>query len=57
MKPYGRVKKITQNPDWKRDYHIHENGRKVANWWESICSLLSRSTLKQRIKREINNDI
>lgn len=57
MKPYGREKKVTRNPNWKRDYHIHEKGRKVANWWESICSLLSRSTLKQRIKREINNDI
>lgn len=26
MKPYGREKIVQQNPEWKRDYHMHEKG-------------------------------
>ena len=33
MKTYGREKIVQQNPEWKRDYHLYEKGRKIADWW------------------------
>lgn len=57
MKPYGREKKVSQNPEWKQDYHMHEKGRKLKNWWEEICSLIPRKTMKQKIKKEIEDEI
>lgn len=55
MKPYGRYKKVTGGNDWKIDYHMHEKGKKVKNWWEDICCFLSRSRMKQILKKELNN--
>lgn len=57
MKPYGREKKVSQNPSWKRDYHIHEKGRKVKNWWECICATLTRSAIKRNVAKEIDNEL
>lgn len=53
MKPYGRDKHVSGGNDWKRDYHIHQNGRKVENWWEDICQLLPRSTMKANVRKEV----
>lgn len=57
MKPYGREKRVQQNPEWKRDYHLHKQGRKIANWWERICECLSRTAIKNRVKREIEQEL
>lgn len=57
MKPYGRDKKITQNPSWKRDYHIRRLGRKVENWWEEIADFDFRTEIKRKWKKEIENQI
>lgn len=57
MKPYGREKKITQNPSWKTDYHLHKRGRKVESWWEGIADFLSRSAMKQKFKKEVKDDL
>ena len=54
MKPYGREKKITGGQPWKKDYHPRKSER---NWWEDICDFLSRSTMKQKSKKEIENEI
>lgn len=59
MKPYGREKKVkggnSHGSNWKRDYHLHENGKKVESWWEGICDLISRSAMKQKIKKDIQD--
>ena len=52
MKPYGREKKITGGQPWKMDYHPKKGWH---NWWEDMCACLSRSTMKQKIKRDIQN--
>lgn len=57
MKPYGREKHITGGNQWKRDYHIHKNGRKLENWWESICKFIPRSTMKTNCNKSIKTDI
>ena len=57
MKPYGRDKHVSGGNDWKRDYHIHQNGRKVENWWEGICCHFPRSTVKMLYKKDINREI
>jgi len=49
MKPYLRDKKIMGIGKWKRDYHIHENNHKVGNWWEDLCTTISRRTMKQKL--------
>lgn len=56
MKPYGRCKKVTGGNDWKIDYHMHEKGRKVKNWWEDICNFYSRSRMKQLLKKRLQDD-
>lgn len=50
MKPYGREKKITGGQPWKMDYHPKKG---LKNWWEDMCDCLSRSTMKLKIKRDI----
>ena len=55
MKPYGRKKHVTGGTIWKKDYHIRKNGRKIENWWESICKFLPRSTMKSNWKRDVNS--
>ena len=57
MKPYGREKKISGAGLWKKDYHLHRKGRKLENWWEGFCNLVSRTTMKHRIKREIEREL
>lgn len=56
MKPYGRYKTIKSGNKWKIDFHIHEKGKKVLNWWEVICDNLSRSKMKQITKKYIDNE-
>lgn len=62
MKPYGgREKPIRggrgfRTGNWKVDFHIHRKGRKLENWWEGIADVLSRSAMKQRLKRNILTD-
>lgn len=53
MKPYGRYKKVIGGNDWKIDYHMHEKGKKVKNWWEDICGFLPRSRIKTDIEKRI----
>jgi hypothetical protein len=50
MKPYGREKKI-KGLLWKRDYHIHQNNRKIDNWWVEMNTIISRTTMKQNMKK------
>ncbi len=35
MKPLNQHPTTQCNPS-KVDYHIHENGKKVENWWEEV---------------------
>lgn len=49
MKPYGREKKI-KGTSWKRDCHPPKG---FVNWWENICNCVSRKTMKQQFKKEI----
>lgn len=54
MKPYGREKKISGSGLWKKDYHLHnKKHRKVESWWEAIADYLSRSAMKQKVKKEM----
>ena len=57
MKSYGREKHITGGNQWKRDYHMHKNGRKLENWWESICKFIPRATMKTICNKSIKTDI
>lgn len=54
MKPYGRLKKIMGCGDWKEDFRIRINHKKVGNWWEDMDTTIPRATMKQLIKKEIN---
>ena len=62
MKPYGRTKVVKggscypSGKLWKTDYHIHENFRKVKNWWESICNI-SPKTERQQSKKMLSSHI
>ena len=51
MKPYGREKKIMRNIP---DYHPRKGWR---NWWDDMCDFLSRSTMKQKLKKEIDKEL
>lgn len=57
MKPYGLEKNLKGSGVWKKDHHIHENNRKVGNWWEDANNILPRTTIKQNIKKEIVKEI
>jgi hypothetical protein len=54
MKPYGRVKNV-RFPS-KTDGHYKENNRKIKNWWEAQDNTIARTTIKQTIKKEIENE-
>lgn len=56
MKPLGQIKTVKGIPS-KKDYHIHINNKKIENWWESICTYVSRNRLKQLFKKELNENI
>ena len=36
-------------------YMLVKKGKKIKNWWEDICGFLSRSRMKQILKKELNN--
>ena len=55
MKLYGREKHVTGGNNWKTDYHIHPK-HILQNWWEGICDVVSRKTMKQKLKREIEGE-
>lgn len=57
MKPYLRTKKIKGSGYWKKDYHIHEDNRKVGNWWENMNTFTSRSTMKISLKKTVLSNI
>lgn len=57
MKPFGRMKKISGGNSWKRDYHLHKNGRKLLNWWEDIATCMTRTSMKKLLNIEIDNEI
>lgn len=50
MKPYGREKKV-RFPS-KRDCHPKKGER---NWWEDVADFLSRSRMKQLLKKEFEH--
>lgn len=52
MKPYGREKNV-KGASWKQDCHPPKG---FINWWENICQCVSRKTMKQKIKREIEDE-
>lgn len=56
MKPYGREKYVSGGNNWKIDFHIRPK-RKFQNWWEDICQLLPRSTMKAKVKKEIEVEL
>ncbi len=53
MKPFGREKKIHRNLP---DRHPHPK-HIVKMWWEDMCDFLSRSAMKQKLKKEIQKEI
>lgn len=53
MKPYLRDKKIKGSGKWKQDHHPKKG---YMNWWEEMCNFVYRSNVKQKLKKEINND-
>ena len=54
MKPYGRIKNIKFAS--KTDGHYKENNRKIKNWWEAQDNIVPRTTIKQIVKKEIQNE-
>jgi len=52
MKPYGRENKV-KHFSGKRDVHPK---RGWMNWWEGMRKLLTRGSMKQKIKKEIDNE-
>lgn len=52
MKPYGREKRV-KGSYWKQDCHPPKG---FINWWENICQCIPRKTMKQKIKKEIENE-
>ena len=57
MKPYGREKNLKGSGPWKRDYHVRKAGRKIANWWEDMCDVVSRMTMKRMTEREVDEEV
>ena len=57
MKPFGRYKTVKGGNNWKIDYHIRRNGRKILNWWEDICCCLPRTTIKSIVRQYVKNEL
>ena len=51
MKPYGR-EKIVHHFKGKKDMHPHPK-HLFENWWETICKLVSRRTMKQIFNKQM----
>ncbi len=56
MKPYGREKKI-KHFYGKKDFNIIFKNKKLENWWEEMCTIISRKSIKQSVKKRINNEL
>lgn len=54
MKPYGREKNIKGSGIWKKDYHPK---RGYINWWENMCTFLTRSRMKSIVKKTIEEEL
>jgi len=54
MKPYGREKNLKGSGAWKTDAHPKKGW---MNWWENTVQLLTRTAIKNRVKKEIENDL
>lgn len=61
MKPYGREKKIKGGRsnvgycgNWKRDVHPWKG---YVNWWEDMCTILTRSAMKSITKKTIEQEL
>ena len=52
MKPYGREKKVRFS--CKQDCHPPKGWH---NWWEDLAECLSRTSMKQAVRKQIENDI
>jgi len=57
MKPYGREKKIKNGWGYKVDCHPKKLGKEWVNWWEDMCTIITRSTMKQNLKKEIDKEL
>lgn len=59
MKPYGREKVVRGGRGFmagnrKKDNHCHDkNHRKLENWWEDFNTCISRTTIKQKLKKQL----
>ncbi len=53
MKPFGRIKTVKGLP-FKKDVHPQKG---YINWWEDMCSYLSRGAMKLLIQKEIDEGI
>lgn len=53
MKPENRKAYLDKS---KTDWHIHEDGKKVLNWWEDEITI-GTGTIKTRIQDEINDGV
>lgn len=56
VKPYGREKYVSGGNNWKKDFNIRPK-KKFKNWWEDVCDLLPRSTMKANIRKEIQEEL
>lgn len=54
MKPYGR-EKIVHHFKGKKDVHPYPK-HLFENWWETICKLVSRRTMKQMFNKQWRNN-
>lgn len=52
MKPYLRLKNL-KGLRWKIDYHPKKG---FINWWEDAWNFVSRSTVKQQLKKQQDDD-
>ena len=52
MKPYGRAKTVKFY--CKIDCHPRKGWH---NWWEDLAECLPRTTIKQLVKKQIENEI
>jgi len=53
MKPENRKMYLDKS---KTDWKLHENGKKVLNWWEDIITN-GTGTIKDEIQKEIDDGI
>ena len=62
MKSFGREKNL-KGKEWKKDHHpkIDKKKRtikiKASNWWEYLNNLVSRHTMKQNTKKDIEKEL